>query len=132
MREAGMLDTVTGPVGVGIAWALVLLGYGVIFVQIRRRFPDRWTTYAFEFATTGVGAAVGSLFSGDAPLMWACIPLTLFAIGLVAGKGSIAVLVHVPAEGTDMSAETRRARTRFGWLLTSVLTLFAVVYVVVA
>jgi hypothetical protein len=60
------------------------------------------------------------------------MPLGLLAIGLLAGKGSIAVLVHDPDSEEEAPPETGRARFRFGVLLTAVIVVGSVVYLVVA
>lgn len=111
---------------------VLLLGYGVSSVQLRRRFPERWRTHAFGFVATGVGATTAGLLHGTDPLVLASMPLGLFGIGLLARKGPIAVLVHDPADEGEMPAETRRARTRFGWMLTVVIVVGAAVCPLVA
>lgn len=127
-----MLDAATGPVGVALAVVMALLAYGMCILQLRRRFPGAWGNYAFQFVGTGMSATAVGLLRGTEPLLLASMPLSICVIALVAGKGSIAVLVHDPDSEEEMPPETRRARSRFGVLLTVVLVVGFVVYLVVA
>jgi len=127
-----MPEVLTGPVGIAVAVALSLLAYGVCILQLRRGFPEVWRGYAFEFVGTGATATAVGLLRETEPLLLASMPLTHCVNALVAGKGSIAVLVHDPDSEEKMLPETRRARFRFGVLLTVVLVVGGVVYLVVA
>jgi hypothetical protein len=125
-----MSAVLTRPVVIGVAVAVALIGYGVIVHQLRRHFPERWGAYAFQLVATGVGATVGGLLRGTDPLLLASAPIGLVVIVLLAGKGSVAVLVHDPDSEEELPPETRAARFRFGVLLTAALVIGGVLYFV--
>jgi hypothetical protein len=100
---------------------------GVAYVQPRRAFPDRAALYLGEALVAAVGATAVAALRGHGPMLWATAPAFVAAAGLVAGKGSIPVLIHEGEDGEAVLVETARARTRFAVILVLAFVVLAVV-----
>ena len=100
--------------------------YAIAYLQLRQAFPERAGLYLAEALLTAVSATVVSALRGYGPMLWATAPAFVASAALIAGKGSIPVLIHEGEEGGAIPVETSRARTRFVAILVLAFVVLAV------
>lgn len=103
----------------GLAVSVTL--YLIAFRQIKRAFPDRAERFIGESIALAVGGAGVAALRGEGPVWWTTAPAVMAAVCFIAGKGSVAVLIHEDGDETPMSEATAQARKRFGYICVTAL-----------
>lgn len=114
-----MAEVLTGPIGISVASLATALAYTIAFIQWKRRLPNRWSSLVSAAIVLLGGQLLAGRLRGFPWSLILALPALLVLLGLIAGKGSVAVY-YTDHENETPPEATRRARARLGWLLTGV------------
>ena len=107
---------------IAVAGTLAVSLFGLAFVQIKRAFPTKGNSLIGQVVLHTIGATIASVIAGFEPVMWTMMLASVAVVCFIAGKGSVAVLIHeTDGETGDprpMPDITARARKRFGVIFT--------------
>jgi hypothetical protein len=111
------MSSTTAIVVAGVAMSLILYATGI--AQIKRTFPRQRGNWIVAQCVVTLAGGLALGYSQGLGLAWCAItPACVATVCFIAGKGSVAVLIHEDADG-PMSAATSEARRRFGILATT-------------